>query len=66
MSERIINGKVCKSSEDKRKAVEDFGGNFNENIEGDYIEGKTSKSKSETSGKNYVEWLNGKRVDKFM
>ncbi len=36
---RYINGRLVKNSSDKRKAVEEFGGTFNENIEGDYIQG---------------------------
>lgn len=75
---RYINGRLINNSEDKRKAVEEAGGFFNELVEGSFLEGeiiegdcveganKPPKSNPKKEGRNYVEDLGGKKVDGFM
>jgi len=39
MAGRFINGRWVNNSSDKRKAIEEAGGIFNEDIEDDYVQG---------------------------
>lgn len=62
---RIINGMSANTPEEKKAAVESAGGVYNENIQGDYIEGKQPKEKesqpkaTNNQSRNYVENLEG-------
>lgn len=75
---RYINGKRVETSADKKEAVESAGGNYFENIDGDYVQGdviegqtpiiaKPSDDQSSPKDKprNYVENLNGERVERW-
>lgn len=79
---RYINGRLATSSQDKKEAVESAGGNYNETIEGDYVQGdvidetveqeeffaaqRRQKKKQKSQPKNYVENLGGEQIEDFL
>jgi hypothetical protein len=70
---RYINGKLVKSSADRKAAVESAGGVYNQKIDGNYVQGDKHKSKPprkveqvpedaqtiNTNGGNYFEHIEG-------
>jgi hypothetical protein len=50
---RYINGMPANTPEEKKAAIEATGGNYNENIQGDYIQ--HTKGTKQTTKKGYVD-----------
>ena len=60
---KYINGQRVETPEEKRAAVESFGGTYNENIEGNFVQGRANNSAGSTDGEaNYVENLGGQHI----